>query len=176
MGRSRSGADRTGSPRSTTENGQTLVEFALVLPIFILVVFGLVDFGRAVFNYNTLAEAAREGARVAAVQADWIGETGNCGLPASQGGCPSSTSVFRSRVEQAVRNSSIGLGTIPSSAITISCLPADASAGDTDCAVNNLAGNLVRVEVRFDYTLFTPIASRFVGPIRMTAQTTMGIH
>ena len=43
------------------------MEFALVLPIFLLIVFGVFDLGRGVFAYNTVANAAREGARVAAV-------------------------------------------------------------------------------------------------------------
>ena len=47
--------------------GQGLMEFALVLPLIVFLVTGAVDMGRAVFAYNTLAEAARHGARVAAV-------------------------------------------------------------------------------------------------------------
>ena len=50
--------------------GQSLVEFALVLPIFILVLVALFDLGRAVFAYNTLTNAAREGARLAIVNQD----------------------------------------------------------------------------------------------------------
>jgi len=50
--------------------GQGLVEFALVLPIFVLVVVALFDLGRAVFAYNTLTNAAREGARLAIVNQD----------------------------------------------------------------------------------------------------------
>jgi Flp pilus assembly protein TadG len=52
---------------SGTRRGQALVEFALVLPIFILVLVAIVDLGRAVFAYNTLTNAAREGARMAIV-------------------------------------------------------------------------------------------------------------
>ena len=44
------------------ERGQALVEFALVLPIFILLLVAIFDLGRAVFAYNTLTNAAREGA------------------------------------------------------------------------------------------------------------------
>ena len=47
--------------------GQALMEFALVIPIFLLVVVALYDMGRAVFAYNTLTNAAREGARMAVV-------------------------------------------------------------------------------------------------------------
>ena len=53
---------RRGSGR-----GQALVEFALVMPIFILLLVAIFDLGRAVFAYNTLTNAAREGARMAIV-------------------------------------------------------------------------------------------------------------
>ncbi len=49
------------------EMGQTAVEFALTVPVIILVIFGIFDFGRAVWYYNTLSEAAREGTRYAMV-------------------------------------------------------------------------------------------------------------
>jgi Flp pilus assembly protein TadG len=48
-------------------NGQSLVEFALVLPIFLLIVLGIVEFGRLWETVNVLTSAAREGVRVAAV-------------------------------------------------------------------------------------------------------------
>jgi Flp pilus assembly protein TadG len=60
-------------PRSST--GQALVEFALVLPVFLMLLFGLIDGGRYVFMNNVLSQAAREGARVAAAEASWIGKT-----------------------------------------------------------------------------------------------------
>jgi hypothetical protein len=53
--------------RSTTGRGQALVEFALVIPIFLVLLVALFDLGRAVFAYNTLTNAAREGARIAIV-------------------------------------------------------------------------------------------------------------
>jgi Flp pilus assembly protein TadG len=53
-----------------TEAGQSLVEFTMILPIFLVLMFGLVDFGRAFYTWLLVTNAAREGARVAAVQAD----------------------------------------------------------------------------------------------------------
>ena len=47
--------------------GQSMVELALIIPIFMLVVVGLMDGAFAVFNYGTLSNAAREGARTAIV-------------------------------------------------------------------------------------------------------------
>ena len=49
------------------ERAQSLVEFALVLPIFLLLVTGILDVARAVWQENTLAYAAREGTRYAIV-------------------------------------------------------------------------------------------------------------
>ncbi|MHB1295739.1 MAG: TadE/TadG family type IV pilus assembly protein [Anaerolineae bacterium] len=56
--------------RLADEKGQDLAEFALVLPIFALVLFGILEFGIIVFSYNTVANAAREGARYAIVRRD----------------------------------------------------------------------------------------------------------
>lgn len=53
--------------RATKGRGQALVEFALVIPIFLLLLVAIFDLGRAVFAYNTLTNAAREGARTAIV-------------------------------------------------------------------------------------------------------------
>jgi Flp pilus assembly protein TadG len=50
-----------------SQSGQSLVEFALVLPVFIVVLFGIMEFGRLWEVTNLLTSAAREGARVAAV-------------------------------------------------------------------------------------------------------------
>jgi Flp pilus assembly protein TadG len=50
--------------------GQSLAEFALVLPIFLLLFFAVIDFGSAIFTFNSLTNAAREGARLAIVNQD----------------------------------------------------------------------------------------------------------
>lgn len=47
--------------------GVTTVEFALVGGLFFLVLFGILEFGRLLFVWNTLTEATRRGARIAAV-------------------------------------------------------------------------------------------------------------
>src|SRR4030042_1880998 len=57
-----------GHPRKG-EDGQSLVEFALVLPIFLLVLFAIVDFGMAFHAWITVTNSAREGARIGSVHA-----------------------------------------------------------------------------------------------------------
>lgn len=49
------------------ENGQSAVEFALVLPILLLVVCGIIDFGWLLYNQISVENACREGARLACV-------------------------------------------------------------------------------------------------------------
>lgn len=49
------------------ERGQTLVEFALVLPILSLLLLGVIQFGIAFNHYITLTDAVRAGARKGAV-------------------------------------------------------------------------------------------------------------
>ena len=49
------------------ERGQSVAEFALVLPLLMLVLLGIVQFGMVFKQYITLTDAVREGARKAAV-------------------------------------------------------------------------------------------------------------
>lgn len=51
------------------ESGQSLVEFALIVPLLILIVLGIIEFGWIFNGKITTTSAAREGARVAAVPA-----------------------------------------------------------------------------------------------------------
>jgi Flp pilus assembly protein TadG len=55
--------------RMGAEAGQELVEYALVLPLFLLLVLSIFEFGILFFQYNTVANAAREGARAGAMVA-----------------------------------------------------------------------------------------------------------
>jgi Flp pilus assembly protein TadG len=45
------------------EAGQALVETALTFPLLFLLFFGIIEFSLVVFSYNTISNAAREGAR-----------------------------------------------------------------------------------------------------------------
>jgi Flp pilus assembly protein TadG len=47
-----------------SQQGQSMLEFALILPLMVLIVIGVFDLGRAFFAYIAISNAAREGARV----------------------------------------------------------------------------------------------------------------
>jgi hypothetical protein len=53
------------SPADRGQRSQALIEFALVSPVLLMLLFGIVDIGRAVFYFDTVNHAAREGARTA---------------------------------------------------------------------------------------------------------------
>jgi Flp pilus assembly protein TadG len=52
---------------AASEDGVTLVEFALVLPVFVLLLFGLLDFGKAFHYWIDETHLANAGARWAVV-------------------------------------------------------------------------------------------------------------
>lgn len=64
-----------------SQAGQAMVEMALVLPILLILVGGILDFGWLFYNKVALNNAAREGARYAAIHyapaSSWYTDTVN---------------------------------------------------------------------------------------------------
>jgi TadE-like protein len=50
------------------QKGLALIELGLILVLLIAITFGITEFGRAMYQYNTLAKAARDGARFLSVR------------------------------------------------------------------------------------------------------------
>lgn len=50
------------------EDGQSMLEFVLVLPVFLLLLFMIIDFGWLFYNMNNVQTATRNAARVACVE------------------------------------------------------------------------------------------------------------
>lgn len=126
--------------------GQTLVEFALILPIFILVLVGIFDFGRAVYDYNVISNAAREAIRLAIVDQN-------------------TTAITIKAVQR-----STGIAT----AANVSVSFVDTSTSTTynqcsDAATGCKLGWQAVVTVTYDYRAATPIIGNLVGVIHMKA-------
>ncbi len=49
------------------EKGQSMVEFALLMPLLCLILLGIIEFGRVFNAYLVITNASREGARIAVV-------------------------------------------------------------------------------------------------------------
>ena len=97
------------------DRGQSLVEFALLLPLMLLIITGLFDVARAVWEENTLAYAAREGTRYAIVH-------GTNGFPAADTSDPGNPTcspgdlVICTNIPNVVRQAAIG---VPNITVTV---------------------------------------------------------
>lgn len=165
-------ARRRAARHGRSSRGQTLAEFALVIPLVLLIFFGLLDAGRAVFVNNTTAQAAREGARLAAAQAPWRGKTGAaCAAPT----CPSTTTALKNNVVAAVNSMAVSMGNIPSNRVVLVC-ETPSGAASTNCATNHdQAGNRARVTVTYTFTPITPIIGQLIGTLTFSAVATSTI-
>jgi TadE-like protein len=182
-------------------DGQGLVEVALILPVFLLILFGIFDVGRAVYTNSTLSQAAREGARLAATEASWVGlplATSGCvrdpgDIGASNPGapvCPATLGSFRSHVRSAVNRMAVSLG--PLNAVHVSCNlgsgadPAPAgdwteSVGGNGCDDGSggslgSSGDLVSVRVELEYQPITPIIGSLLGSIPLSGSASMIVN
>jgi len=57
-------------PLSGNDNGQGMVEFALVFPLLVILIIGIFEVGRVMFSYSVAIAAAREAARYGAAVQD----------------------------------------------------------------------------------------------------------
>ena len=100
---------------SEAQRGQSLVEFALLMPIMLLIITGLFDVARAVWQENTLAYSAREGTRYAIVH-------GSAGTPAADPTdignalCNPGDVVICTTIPNLVKNAAIG---VPKVTVTV---------------------------------------------------------
>jgi Flp pilus assembly protein TadG len=157
--------------------GQGLVEFALVFPLIVLILFGIFDLGRAVYAYNTLANAARQGARVAAVNQLYPPDTNtSCAedMPVEDTTLSSTTPHWSIRACAA--SSSISLGVQPS-AVTVAYSPPPNTT--LTCSTDNSAlnvGCIASVTVTYVWTASTPVIGNIVGPITLKATSQIPIE
>jgi Flp pilus assembly protein TadG len=81
-----------------TRCGATLVETAIVLNLFLLLILGSFDLGIAVYRNNTLSQAARQGARQAAVHGSLAAPSMNAWGPETYHGTAGDGSVYAAAV------------------------------------------------------------------------------
>lgn len=91
--------------RFLKEQGQSMVEFALILPVLLVILCGIVDFGWIYYNQITLNNAAREGARYAVIHydptVDWKHEA-ETRMINDMVGVDSATAIVSDPVEQQI--------------------------------------------------------------------------
>jgi Flp pilus assembly protein TadG len=165
-----------GRGRRRDVRGQGLVEFALVFPVIVLILFGVFDFGRAIYAYNTIANAARQGARVAAVNQVVTANTRcNEDMPVENPLDPDWSVLAcaaSSAVSLGVQTSDVVVAyTPPASTPTLAC-PSIPSPPTSPLSV----GCIVSVTVKYKWTPNTPVIGNILGPITLVSTSTMPIE
>jgi Flp pilus assembly protein TadG len=157
---------RASSAGRICRDGQALVEFALALPIFMLIVFGVFDLGRAVYAYNTIGNAARDGARVAVVNQIPTSPDCNESRPIEDAADPHwsiKSCAALSAVSLGVKDTDVTVTYSAPPGTTLVC-PATPSPG-TPISV----GCIASVTVVYTFTAVTPVIGSIVGPIAMSS-------
>lgn len=135
--------------RSDSTDGQTLVEFAFILPIFILMLMGVLDLGRAVYASHTLNNAAREAARQAIVD------------------------QYADHIEARAIKHATGLG-LAADDVAIDFRAADQPNTPSSCNGNlgkdAIVGCIAVVRVTDDFVAATPVIGNIVGVISMAGE------
>ncbi len=140
-----------------------MVELALVIPIFLLLLIGMVEGARLVAASNGVSQAAREAARLATVQAAFVGASGSaCTAPV----CPASSSALRSNALAAANRMTLFVGPLTTGSLYLTCstlgsAPTGAWTGGNDCASANASGNVVTVRLVAPIQALTPIFQPF---------------
>jgi hypothetical protein len=175
--------------RHAASRGQSLVEFALILPIFIMLLVAIFDLGHVVWANDAMATAAREAARFAVVHGGSTGSTcpqgplaatfgGNVHTAAECGFTPSSISPVvdsREGIKAEARN---WLTAIGGGATTISVCYGQVTtcSGDVDAVgATNSDGTKVTVTVTSSVGLAAP-SLLGLGPINLSATATMLVN
>jgi hypothetical protein len=123
-------ASRSIGRRAREQRGAIAVEFAIIVPILMLLVLGILEFGFGYHAWDVTQNAAREGARLAAVDDD--------------------VTAIQARVEE-----SMFLLDASNWTITIECKPVGGSFGA--CGSSWADGDIVRVIVDYSYDFITPL-------------------
>jgi Flp pilus assembly protein TadG len=115
------------------DDGQAIVEFALVLPLIMGLLLGIVQFGIVFNNYETLTDAARVGARKASITR-FVGDNGASAV-------------------NAVKSAASGLDQTQLGVTVHSCPPG--TTWGTTCTVDDWSttGNEVTVTATYPYEL-----------------------
>jgi len=126
------------------DGGQSMVEFALILPVFVLMLVGLFDVGRAVYAYNTINNAAREAGRLAIVD------------------------QYEDHVLDEAVQAASGVG-VDRDDITVEYELPDGSAC-THVGDNDIVKCVAVVTVPYEYEAATPLIGRIIGQISMRGE------
>jgi PKD repeat protein len=141
---------RPGARAEGHSRGQSLVEFALVLPVLLLLVLMALDFGRVFLGWVVLNNAARIGAQYASLHPQAWGSPGNSGQQAE----------YQGQIQAAMNAVTANCDTGGTGAID----PPSFVDQDGDGASTGLGDNVV-VSISCDFQPLTPLIADVVGTV-----------
>ena len=163
----------TNHEPARSQRSQALIEFALVSPVLLLLLFGIVDIGRAVFYFDTVNHAAREGARVAVRASNQLPANADvvAAVTSQMIGAPVSAPCPQGPITAAVPPGNTGWVYISEPnppAFAETTPPPNAPGGEYataatgGCSAVNPAGGYqkLQVTVRFNLILITPVIAQ----------------
>lgn len=151
---------------AASENGDSLVEFAMAATIFFTVMFAIMNFSLVMYAYSYLADSAREATRYAMVRGStWVNNGGaDCASPG-----PANCTAQTADIQTFVRN--FGIPGLNSNNITVTSTwltASGAACGATDAC--KPPGNQVRITVSYSYTVSIPLVPQQTFAMSSTSQ------
>lgn len=142
--------------RDASSRGQSLVEFALVLPIMVFMMVGTLDLGRVVLANDTITTAAREAARYAIVHGSTAVDLCPAGPPEPESYVPPAPTAdcpHPAPSKEAIREVARRWADM-AGAVSVEICYGEGCVGDTDAAgATNRRGIPVTVTVRSTVTM-----------------------
>jgi Flp pilus assembly protein TadG len=157
--------------------GQSLVEFALVLPLFLILIMGVVDAGRLVYMNSTLSNAAREGARTGSVEASWMTKSGGACAGAAGQKCPANDAALLADITATANNMNAPFGNV--AATYVRCTAAGsvpAAVGTNTTCSPNATGGQISVRVTQTWSALTPLIGQIIGTHTLEGSSTFVIN
>jgi Flp pilus assembly protein TadG len=160
-----------GFQHAKSEQGSSLVEFALIFLVMMVMILGIIDFCRAAYSYHFVSEAAREATRWAAVNGATCGPP-----PAGDNSCNGTSPMNNGPASQTDIQNYVTNMTPPgidSTKITTTVTwpvqansPAICSKTVTGigAATPNYPGCTVEVQVSYSFSLIFPLVYKAFSP------------
>ena len=128
--------------------GQSITEFAILLPILMLILIGILDLGRITATYVVVANAAREGARFGSLH-------------------PNNATGVTNRARAEAQNSVV----IPAQ-LQVSCVTPTPTPASCDGAI----GSPIRVRATYPFSFITTYLFAGMSTVNVTVESTFQIQ
>lgn len=124
------------------KKGQSLLEFAITLPLMVMIVFGVLDLGRLYFTHIAMEDGVGEAALYVSINPDCVtADSGEeCSYPDNA-------------LDRAKESIKIPFVNIDDSNLTVECFVDDVEINCEDAS----PGDVAKVTMSYDYQFLTPL-------------------